>query len=65
MNLKKLSIFSLALALFAACGPGANNNGTDTNRDNDMSDTTYFDERPMQQDSVYPLDTATMQTDTM
>lgn len=59
MILKKASIFGLVIGMFlAACGPGMDN------RQENERDTTSFDERMMPRDSVYPLDTNEMRSDT-
>lgn len=59
MTLKKLSILGVTIGLFlTACGPGMNN------RDENERDTMNFDERTPPRDSVYPLDTHEMRSDT-
>jgi len=60
MVLKKLSILGLIIGMFLtiACGPGMDN------RQDNERDTTNFNERTMPRDSVYPLDTQEMRSDT-
>ncbi len=59
MNLGKISLFIVGFSILAAsCGTGKNNDGN-------QMDTADYDQQTMPRDSVYPLDTTDMETDTM